>query len=173
MPDQLENLRQKLEEIAGSFLIVELKLRLLVERNSTFRDELYRQIASEKPDRNQYWNCHLPKLCSAFLAAFENKLTFSQKQRIKTFNKTRNKALHADLPGLFEVLGISQDGQEILRSGKRNQLIWPDNKEEAVKNNFLNQAIQRLGTNDTITEVRSLCTDFNEAIDPFLRKTSP
>jgi hypothetical protein len=151
-------------------------LRLLAEKNSVFRDEVYKRITSSRDakicDRNQYWNCYLNHLCSAFLSAFENELKSDQKRIVNFFSEPRNKLLHTDLIALSKVLGISQDGQEILRSGKRNQLISPDNKEEAVKNQLVKQSIRSFDTNDTVNEIRTLCGTFEEAIDHFLRKAS-
>ncbi len=145
--NHIDNIKLKIEVAAGAIVIIELKLRLLAETNSSFRDEVYRQIKAPDRDaknnkRNEYWNCSLQILCSAMQIVFANELTLEQKKIIDFFKKPRDKTLHGDLVGLLITLGVSQDGQQIFSSGKRNQLVW-SSRDEAVKNQLLKQAILR------------------------------
>lgn len=168
MIKHLENIKAKIESLSGSCVIIELKLRLLAENNSFFRGGLYQQLDKEGKGRNEYWNCSLNHLVNAFDSMFNGELSATERKIIKSFKKARDKMQHGDLVALLKEINVSQDGQQILSSGKRNQLIWPDDKDEAVKNQMLRQAILRFDTNETVQAMNYLCEQFNLIIDKFL-----
>lgn len=168
--NHISNIDLKIKDLAGCVLVIEQKLRLLAESDESFREELYNVIKIEKPSnrKNQYWNCDLKLLTTAFISEFGHKLTSDEKLMMSDFNIVRNKLLHGDFIELMDALKIPVEGQEILPSGKRNKLEWR-NKEYAVKNNVLRQAINRFDTNEITEKVIERCVRVGSAVDKCLR----
>jgi hypothetical protein len=170
--NHISNIELKIKDLAGQVLSIELKLRLLAESNEPFREKVYSLIKIEKPKpsnrKNQYWNCDLKLLIKAFTSEFDHKLTSDEKLAIDDFNNVRNKLLHGDFIELMDALKIPVEGQEILPSGKRNKLEWR-NKEYAVQNNVLRQAINRFDVNEIAEKVIERSVRISSVIDKCLR----
>lgn len=169
----IETKRADIREIAGDCVIIELKLKLLAEKNPLFRKEVHKLAAKKKKWKN-YWNCMLEVLCSAIDLTFGDKLTPQQKNVVKLFKSSiRNEMLHANFIEVIVELGLSPDGQQVLSDGKRNQLKWPNDSEVAAKEQILNEAVASFcRRNDVIRQFRILRGPFEEIVDDLLRSCS-
>lgn len=170
--NQIESRESVIQEIAGSIVIIELKLRLLAEEKSVFRSAINALLDPKKKDRNRYWNCDIAKLCTALEHMLSDKLTLGQRRAITNFKEQRDKMLHADLVALAPKLGLPSEGQQIYASGKRNTLEWDhDDPEKMAKKHVMREAIARFcNRSDIVARFREIFIELNKLIEDLLAR---
>lgn len=114
----LNNNLLQLGQAAGPILMIELKIRIIAERDLKFRKLVLDKVKNSR--FNEYWNCELSSLV-VVLGPYFN-LSEAEIDVLKKFIELRNKFVHGEYVSVLDKLGIRPEGREFLANGERSLL---------------------------------------------------